>query len=127
MVYVPVRVTHLRRVTVRGYLRHSFDRGGGIARLFRLIRHDEAIIIPQDSLLWGQAGHKTPPRWLKAMWSKLLGPFETKEFRSKRHFFIFWLGEKAQAAGFAWELLKDRRVTVSRSSTPGRRPVRISR
>lgn len=113
MVYVPVPVTHLRRVTVGSYLSHSFERGGGIARLFSLLRSDETGVIPQDSLLWGQAGKKTPPRWLAAVWSKLLGPFGSKQFRHKRHFWIFWLGEKAQAAGFAWGLFKERRVVTA--------------
>ena len=118
MVYVPIPVTHLRRVKAAGYMRHSFERGRGIARLFCLMRNDETGIVPQDSLLWGQAGRKIPPRWFKAVWSKLIGPFEAKQFRHKRHFWLFWFGEKAQAAGFAWELLKKRCVT-GRGNTTG--------
>lgn len=59
----------------------------------------------QDSLLWGEAG-KTQPRWLKALWLKVLGPFEWHKFRIKRHFWLFWLGEKCQAVGFFWEMCR---------------------
>lgn len=104
MVYVPNPVTHLRRATAGQHLRHSFQRGIGIAILFRLMRMDESGVIPQDSLLWGHAGKKTHPRWFKALWEKLLGPFEWRRFQQKRHFGLFWLGEKCQAAGFLWGL-----------------------
>ena len=126
MVYVPVPVTHLRRVTIRSYLSHSFERGTGIARLFRLLRSDETRVIPQDSLLWGQAGKKAPPRWFAAVWSKLFGPFVSGQFQCKKHFWVFWLGEKAQAVGFAWGMFKERRAANRGSSTSDRRAVRIS-
>lgn len=108
MVYVPNPVTHLRRATGRQHLRHSFQRGVGIAKMFRLLRTDTSGIVPQDSLLWGQGGRKADPRWVKALWEKSLGPFEWRCFREKRHFGLFWLGEKAQAAGFVWELVRGR-------------------
>lgn len=104
LVYVPQPITHLRRATAVQHLRHSFHRGIGIANLFRLMRMDESGVIPQDSLLWGQAGKKTHPRWFKALWEKLLGPFEWRRFQQMRHFGLFWLGEKCQAAGFLWGL-----------------------
>jgi hypothetical protein len=63
--------------------------------------------VPQDSLLWGQGGKKTDPRWLKALWVKVLGPFEWRHFQEKRYFWLFWFGEKCQAAGFLWELLRE--------------------
>lgn len=108
MVYVPNPVTHLRRATGRQHLRHSFQRGVGIAKMFRLLRTDTSGIVPQDSLLWGQGGRKADPRWVKALWEKSIGPFEWRRFREKRHFWLFWLGEKAQVAGFAWELVRGR-------------------
>ncbi len=108
MVYVPNPVTHLRRATGLQHLRHSFHRGAGIAVLFRAMRADASGIVPQDSLLWGQAGKKADPRWLRAAWEKLAGPFAWGQFHSMRHFCLYWLGEKCQAAGFLWEMLRGR-------------------
>ena len=104
MVYVPNPVTHLRRATGLQHVRHSFQRGAAIAMLFRIMRADPSGVVPQDSLLWGEGGKKTKPRWLKALWLKMAGPFEWHAFRNKRHFWLFWLGEKCQAAGFLWEM-----------------------
>lgn len=105
MVYVPSPVRHLRRASIGQHLRHSFQRGIGIARLFRLMRGDRSGVVPQDSLLWGNGGRRTAPRWSQALWTKLVGPFDRKSFQSRRHFWLFWLGEKSQGAGFLWELL----------------------
>ncbi len=110
MVYVPNPVRHLRRATGVQHLRHSFHRGAGIAALFRAMRADTSGIVPQDSLLWGQSGKKADPRWLRAVWEKLLGPFAWGQFHSKRHFCLYWLGEKCQAAGFLWEMLRRRPI-----------------
>lgn len=109
LVYVPNPVMHLRRVTSKEYFRHAFHRGVGIARLFRIMRADRSGIIPQDSLLWGQAGRKGEPRWGRALWEKLLGPFDRGRFQDKRHFWLFWVGEKCQVAGFLWELWRETR------------------
>lgn len=111
MVYVPNPVMHLRRATGLQHLRHSFHRGAAIATLFRLLRADPSEVVPQDSLLWGEGGKKTKPRWLKAIWLKLLGPFEWHKFPRTRHFCLFWLGEKFQAAGFFWEMCRGRRTS----------------
>lgn len=108
MVYVPNPITHLRKVRPGQYLRHVFHRGTGIAKLFRVMRADTSGIVPQDSLLWGQAGKKADPRWLRAAWEKLAGPFAWGQFHSARHFCLYWLGEKYQAAGFLWEMLRGR-------------------
>ena len=109
MVYVPNPITHLRRATAGEHLRHSFHRGAGIATLFRVMRADMSGIVPQDSLLWGEVGAKADPRWCKAIWTKLIGPFNGKTFQSRRHFWLFWFGEKCQAAGFLWELWRGRK------------------
>ncbi len=106
MVYVPNPVTHLRRATGLQHLRHAFHRGAGIAMLFRVMRADPSGVVPQDSLLWGEGGKKTEPRWMKALWLKMLGPFEWHKFRHKRHFWLFWLGEKCQAVGFVLEMCR---------------------
>ncbi|HND03724.1 MAG TPA: glycosyltransferase [Nitrospira sp.] len=119
MVFVPNPVTHLRRATGLQHLRHSFHRGAGIAILFRVMRRDSSGVVPQDSLLWGEGGKKTKPRWLKALWVKMLGPFEWQKFRRKRHFCLFWLGEKCQAAGFFWEMCRKRSMThIDRKTKP---------
>lgn len=102
MVYVPNPVTHLRRATGVQHVRHAFQRGIAIATLFRVMRADTSGVVPQDSLLWGADGKKTNPRWMTAIWLKLVGPFARKEFHDARHFWWFWLGEKFQAAGFLW-------------------------
>ena len=106
MVYVPNPVTHLRRAKGLQHLQHAFQRGVSIAMLFRVIRADPHGIVPQDSLLWGENGQKIKPHWGKALWLKLLGPFQWHAFRRKRHFWLFWLGEKCQAVGFFWELCR---------------------
>jgi len=110
MVFVPNPVTHLRRATALQHFRHSFHRGVGIAVLFRAMQADPSGIVPQDSLLWGEAGKKADPRWLRAVWEKLVGPFAWGQFHSTRHFCLFWLGEKCQAAGFLWEMLGGRLI-----------------
>jgi glycosyltransferase involved in cell wall biosynthesis len=106
MVYVPNPITHLRKVTAAQYLRHVFFRGTGIAKLFRVMRGDTSGVVPQDSLLWGQGGKKADPRWLRILWVKMLGPFGWRKFHRKRHFWLFWLGQKCESAGFLWELLR---------------------
>ncbi|MBA3753580.1 MAG: hypothetical protein H0X01_05470 [Nitrospira sp.] len=78
------------------------------------MRADMSGIIPQESLLWGQAGRKTDPRWLAALWTKVIGPFGGKVFQSRRHFWLFWLGEKCQVAGFLRELLRRKSVNGNR-------------
>ncbi len=118
MVFVPNPVTHLRRATARQHFRHSFHRGVGIAVLFRAMQADPSGIVPQDSLLWGEGGKKTKPRWLKALWLKILGPFERHMFQRAGHFWLFWLGEKCQSAGFVWEMCR------SMVAPPGERSAR---
>ncbi len=104
MVYVPNHLLHLRRVTLKSFCRHSFHRGVGIARLYRIMNQDQGSVAPHESLLWGQGIQRTRPRWMRALWEKLFGPFERRLFRDARHFWSYWLGEKAQAVGFLWEL-----------------------
>lgn len=104
-VYVPNPVRHLRRASTWNHYRHSFQRGLGIAKLYRLQRQSPVHLIPQDSLLWGQAGKKAPPRWFAAIWQKLVGPFDIGSFQKTQHFIIYWVGEKFQALGFLWGML----------------------
>ena len=127
MVWVPNPVTHLRRATGLQHLRHAFHRGAAIAMLFRVMRADPSGIVPQDSLLWGEGGKKSKPRWLKALWVKALGPFEWHQFRRKRHFWLFWLGEKCQAVGFFWEMYRGLPATPDERSSKPVKPVNVSK
>ncbi|WHZ23256.1 MAG: Glycosyl transferase, family 2 [Nitrospira sp.] len=122
VVYVPVPVAHLRQANVGQHLRHSFQRGAGIARLFRVMRADRSGIIPQDSLLWGRAGRKADPRWGRALWEKLFGPFDWGRFHNKRHFWLFWIGEKCQAVGFLWELWRGTKTVSGATGVSVERP-----
>ncbi len=40
---------------------------------------------------------------------KGIGPFEWQGLSSKGRFAVFWSGEKIQACGFPWELLRNNR------------------
>lgn len=113
MVYVPNPVTHLRRATLWQHCRHSFVRGTGIALLYRLYRSDAGTVVAQDSLLWGRDGLKSKPQWANAFWAKIVGPFDLKKFANARHFWQFWIGEKCQALGFLWGLVRRRDLAVS--------------
>ncbi|MBX3236463.1 MAG: glycosyltransferase [Nitrospiraceae bacterium] len=104
MVYVPNHPVHLRKVTPMSLCRHSFHRGVGIARLYRIMNQDQVSVAPHESLLWGQGIQRARPRWMRALWKKLFGSFERRLFRDARHFWSYRLGEKAQAVGFVWEL-----------------------
>lgn len=110
-VFVPNHPIHLRRATFWQHLRHSFQRGRGIAVLFRIVKSHPSDPIPQDSLLWGQKGQRTSSRWFSAIWAKLVGPFDVHRFQKKRHFMLFWLGEKFQSVGFLWEMIQSSRAS----------------
>ncbi len=105
LVFVPNKVTHLRRVTPLKYFLHQFNRGIGIANLFRIQRSSETPITQQPSLIWGHGRSGKEAKWLKVFWCKVIGPFDATHFGKKRHFWLFWLGEKFQGAGFLWGLI----------------------
>jgi glycosyltransferase involved in cell wall biosynthesis len=109
LVYVPNPVTHLRRTSLWQHCRHSFQRGTGIALLYRVQQADPGDVIAQDSLLWGQEGKKSKPQWGKAFWEKIIGPSDLKSFKKTRQFWEFWLGEKCQALGFLWATVRRRK------------------
>jgi GT2 family glycosyltransferase len=121
MVYVPNPVTHLRRASLGQHCRHSFQRGMGIALLYRLYQSDAGTVIVQDSLLWGRHGMKAKPRWGEAFLEKILGPFDFKNFGKARHFWTFWIGEKCLALGFLWGMIRRRAAAgpITRRGTTG--------
>jgi glycosyltransferase involved in cell wall biosynthesis len=108
IVYVPVRVKHHRHLTPLGYLSFQFKRGTGIARLFSAQRADPRLVAAQKSLIWNPGGKTPGKNWLRAFWSKGLGPFDMGSFGRKRDFLLFWIGEKIQVAGFFWGLARIR-------------------
>ena len=121
IIYVPNPVTHLRRMSLRQHCRHSFQRGTGIARLYKLYRSDNGNVVVQNSLLWGRDGVKSQARWGRAFLEKIVGPFDVWNFSKPRHFCQFWIGEKCQALGFLWEMVRRREPTESvRRSCPMR-------
>ncbi len=101
-VYVPVHVTHLRRADRLGpYLAWQFDRGRSIARLRQSIRQRRLQTRLQPSRLWGR-DRAAAQRLAAIVLAKLLGPFDRRAFPSLRLFVWYWLGAKAEIAGFVW-------------------------
>jgi glycosyltransferase involved in cell wall biosynthesis len=115
MVYVPNPVTHLRRTSLWQHCRHSFQRGAGIALLYKLYHSDPGTVVAQNSWLWGRDGNKSKPRWGRAFWEKIVGPFDVRSFSQRRHFWQFWIGEKCQALGFFWATVRHHDPDESRT------------
>ena len=107
LVFVPNTVTHLRRARAWAHCRQQFTRGIGIAQLFLAHQAAGAPVVAQRSRIWTARGPSTLGL-ISAAWHKVVGPFEAHRFRRRRHFWLFWLGEKVQALGFAWGLLARR-------------------
>ncbi len=102
LVWVPISVPHLHRVTPWSHCRRQFRKGMGIACLARAHRARGAVTAAQPSLLWGGPEGYQRPRWLSAFWHKAIGPFCLRSFSTPRHFWWFWLGEKFKGAGYLW-------------------------
>ena len=102
LVYVPVHVQHTKQVSTLSYLKLQFGRGLGSTMLYLAQNSAPSNQTPHRSLLWGEAGNKRRPRWLKALWLKLVGPFPQGHFESPRFFLRFWLGEKLEGLGFVY-------------------------
>lgn len=105
LVFVPNKVSHLRRVGFGSYCRLQFRRGIGIANLYRAQRAAGTDAAVDDSLLWGSGGATRPARWGRAALMKAIGPFDADSFRRTSYFLRFWFGEKIQALGFLWGLV----------------------
>ena len=97
----PVRVRHLRRTTLASHLRHQYGRGKGIALLADAIRRRPDLAPPQPSLLWGTPGAPSRPRYGRLLVHKVLGPFCPGDFGTFGRYVAFWLGQKAEIAGYA--------------------------
>ena len=72
LIYIPVRVKHLKKMNAHAYLRQQFGRGKGIAMLYQLQKTSSTAQISQKSLLWGQGQGKKKRNtaWLKVLWKK---------------------------------------------------------
>ena len=107
LIYVPIKVTHLRKVTPISYLLYQFKRGIGISGLYRIQSSVKSEIVVHKSHIWGQtnAKHTYISQWIRAFWYKMIGPFNIMNFERKRNFLIFWIGEKFQGMGFIWGLV----------------------
>jgi glycosyltransferase involved in cell wall biosynthesis len=103
LVFVPNKVTHLRRVTAIKFLSHQFNRGIGIGLLFNFHRSlKNELLTTSKSLIWGGPNAKSWARWSNVFWYKVIGPFDMRSFRLRRNFWLFWIGEKIQGIGFLW-------------------------
>ena len=76
--------------------------------LYRIQQSDAGHVIAQDSLLWGQEGKKSKPRWGKAFWEKIIG-----ELQKDAAFLGVLAGEKCQAIGFLWGMVCRRKAAES--------------
>jgi glycosyltransferase involved in cell wall biosynthesis len=105
LVYVPVRVTHLRRAGLRAHLHHQYIRGKGIAQLYLTLRKYQEMPMIQKSLLWQDGKVGSLSSLLLAGWFTLVGPFQVGAFSRYSHFAKHWLGEKSKVVGFLRGLL----------------------
>lgn len=106
LVAVPITARHLRHSTPADYLRTQFKRGRGIAALLELQRMWGAVVDPQPSLLWDGGRVTSGFGWLRVLWHKVVGPLDRRSFSCRSRFWLFWLGEKVQGAGFLYERLR---------------------
>jgi GT2 family glycosyltransferase len=104
LIFVPCKVTHLKRVDSWGYLKMVFYRGKGIFPLYIAHKNSNNAITMRNSILWGD---KSSPikKFFKILSKKALGPFDYNSFSRLDYFILFWLGEKTQSAGFLWGLI----------------------
>jgi glycosyltransferase involved in cell wall biosynthesis len=109
IIYTPKTVFHLRKSTYISYLKHQFKKGTGIAGLYKSYHQAEKHFTAQPSLIWGRGKNGRKANWFKALWLKVIGPFDVGSFRSVGDFMEFWLGEKMQGMGFLWGLFGSNR------------------
>lgn len=105
LIFIDNKIQHLKKMSLLKYLRHQFSRGIGIGILYRLQTQSGNLSNNADkSLLWQDGKKNTVFKWMYIVWKKGLGPFDHKSFSSAKHFFVFWIGEKAQAIGFLYSV-----------------------
>lgn len=103
LVFIPNTIKHLKKMTPLTYLKHQFNRGIGIGILYRVQKNHAGTTTPDQSLLWSKSNQRFPIlKWINMIWKKGFGPFDLQSFSTKRHFLVFWIGEKAQAFGFLY-------------------------
>ena len=113
LIYTPIKVTHLKKITWKVYLQRQFGRGIGISMLFRTQRASGLAIGMNKSRLWGQQ-RKRNVNWGMVLWHKVIGPFDRNSFSSIRYFVLFWLGEKIQSLGFLWGMLRQNHFSLQK-------------
>jgi glycosyltransferase involved in cell wall biosynthesis len=118
---IPALVVHARAMGPGEYLRQQFGRGRAIAKLYRSQRAGR-LMIPQESLLWSGSGSGRNARWGAAVWAKLIGPWDRSSFSSWSKFWLFWLGEKIQSAGFLWSQLRREPLDHAAPASAGKPP-----
>jgi len=106
LVFIDNNVKHLKKMNSLKYFPHQFNRGIGIGILYLEHKKNQQDIVPDKSLLWDDSRTRVPGfKWLVMVWKKVLGPFDRKSFSSRKHFWVFWVGEKFQAFGFLYAVI----------------------
>jgi len=104
LVYVINNVRHLKRLKPIAFIKFQFLRGTGISNLY-ILRNTYRNIDLGPSLLWNDSTKKNPmKKWFNVIWYRIIGPFDYKSFSKFRYFILFWIGEKAKALGFLFDL-----------------------
>jgi GT2 family glycosyltransferase len=119
LVYVPFEVDHLRTARPWSYLRFQYARGIGIAALYFDQKRLPSRITPHESLLWSAGTKPSRPRWAAILREKIIGPFNWRAFEHRRHYVLYWLGQKAQGLGFLWGLIRVRQTLHFRAGPDG--------
>ena len=108
LVYVINNVRHLKKLNPTEFIRFQLHRGTGISRLY-ILRNSYKNIGLGPGLLWDDSARKHPiKKWFFTFWQRILGPFDYKSFSKFRYFILFWIGEKAKAAGFLFALINNK-------------------
>jgi len=108
LVYVINNVRHLKKLNPAEFIRFQFHRGIGIRKLYSF-RSSYKNIELGPGLLWDSFAKRNPiKKWFFVFWKRILGPFDYKSFSRFDYFILFWVGEKAKAAGFLFSLINDK-------------------
>src|SRR3972149_5825920 len=108
LVYVINNVRHLKKLNPTEFIRFQLHRGTGISRLY-ILRNSYKNIGLGPGLLWDDSARRHPiKKWFFTFWQRILGPFDYKSFSKFRYFILFWIGEKAKAAGFLFALINNK-------------------